>query len=177
MRKSWIRRTLAALLLSIAADSAQAQLSLSLAANPDPALPDEPIAVAMTVSNAGAAAADVSLSFIVPAAFQTLPEATVSEPVTCNGVAFTTGSCAATETFTWNVGPLAAGEGRTLRFTPIVAAAATGIDFAVDLFQGGCPFSRSRRGSRSRSSPPVGSSSTWPRPTIPPAPGRCSPTC
>lgn len=120
---------------------AVAELSLSLAAGPNPARPAEPLSFAITVSNTETPRSNVSVSFVVPSGFNLFPLLLSSEPdaVTCPNVVGQAYNCDPTETVTWTVGDLAAGEGRTLRLAPVIAAAAGDIDFAVNLLENGVP--------------------------------------
>lgn len=137
-----MRAALGLLLLFFAlTNPAQAELSLSLSATPDPAVPGEPISFAITVASQGAAAENVSVTFIVPAQFVGFSKDLSSEggAFDCEWVVGGSGSCDPTEKVTWTVGDLADGEGRTLRLAPVIAAGASNVDLAVTLLENGVP--------------------------------------
>ena len=56
---------------------------------------------------------------------------------TCTWTVGGAGNCDPTEQATWTLGDLAAGEGRTLRLAPALAAAATSVDLPITLLENG----------------------------------------
>jgi len=117
------------------ATQAMAALTVSVSVNPDPIRPGETAHVELTVTNTGASPeSNLTLETVMPDEVDNfLSPAFITGEVTCSGF------CDSGEAVTWNIGTLAAGEGKTVSFPPVVTLGtiATTVTFTGMLGQSG----------------------------------------
>jgi uncharacterized repeat protein (TIGR01451 family) len=112
--------------------AAQADLQIAIEVHPKDVLATGRAVFALTVGNAGdAAAANVTVEALLPASGMVgFNQSFVSSGGTCTGSGNLNGSCDAGETVTWSLGTVPPGAGRSLSF-PLVAANGTAAGTAL----------------------------------------------
>jgi len=122
-RSGFFSRLLAAVSIFSLANLAHANLGVSISANPDPAVPGEAVAVALTVTNTdNFARSGVQLRLPYPAGLQSLAQAAITDGGFCAATVSNNGACDVAEILSWSLGTIDAHSSKKVSLPPRVAA-------------------------------------------------------